>query len=432
MSWARSARRVASVGFGRAAGDPVADLVQPAQADAARDGLAAGRVRREPGQEAGEVDHAGPLVGDHDGSGADVGAGRAQGVELVGGVEEVCGEQAAGGAAHEHRLERPRAGAAGEVHELPQRGAQGDLGDARARGTPELDEDGAGAGRRAGRPEHVAPVGHDPGDRGQGLDVVDDRGPLEQAPLRGVRRTLVRLAAPALQGLDEDGLLAQHVGALHRPHGDGHAMAGARGVVAQEARLLGGEDGALEPGHERRIVPPDGEDGLGGADGEGGDGGALDDAPWVCRQEGGVGPDRGVGAVAVRDDVALVRGLRGGGSPLLAGVEARATPATEPGRGDRGDRPRGAQVAHGQAQAPEGALADRGVEVEGIGLDGGGAAEEDRRPPPGRRQEGVHQPAPPPKPRDASSAERYAVSTTRWPSPAAGASTAGGSKRRCA
>ena len=58
------------------------------------------------------------------------------------------------------------------------------------------------------------------GDGGEGLDVVDDGRHAEQAALRRVRRALLRLAALALEGLEQDGLLAEHVGALDGPDRD--------------------------------------------------------------------------------------------------------------------------------------------------------------------------------------------------------------------
>ena len=106
-------------------------------------------------EQPGEVHDAGPLVGDDDRAGADVGARLEQGVVLVRGVRGASGgQEAAGGTAHEDRLERPAARPARESHELAERRAQRDLGDARALGAAELDEDRAGAapgpGRRVG------------------------------------------------------------------------------------------------------------------------------------------------------------------------------------------------------------------------------------------------------------------------------------------
>ena len=67
-----------------------------------------------------------------------------------------------------------------------------------------------------GRREGGRAVAQDPAQCRQGLDVVDDGRHAVQAALRRVRWTLFGLAALALEGLEQDGLLAQHVGALDR------------------------------------------------------------------------------------------------------------------------------------------------------------------------------------------------------------------------
>src|SRR5439155_26939905 len=115
-----------------AGGDPVADLADAAQADAARDRLATGLVSTEPGQEAGEVDHAGSLVGRDDRAGADVGANRAEGLELVGGVGQLLRQDPARRAADEDRLPAVGPGLAGPGDDLAKRRPDRDLGDAGA------------------------------------------------------------------------------------------------------------------------------------------------------------------------------------------------------------------------------------------------------------------------------------------------------------
>ena len=139
-----------------------------------------------------------------------------------------------------------------------------------------------------------------------------------------VRRPLLGLAALALERLEQDRLLAQHVRALHGPDGHLDPVARAEDVLAQEARLLRPEDRALEQRDERRVLGADGDDRLGRADGERGDREALDEAPRVGGDERRVGAHRRVRAVAVGHDVALGRRLVRGGAPLLAGREAAA------------------------------------------------------------------------------------------------------------
>ena len=97
-------------------------------------------------------------------------------------------------------------------------------------GVPERDLGDAVAGRRRGpgrgpcrgvrgadRGERLGAVAEDPRHGRQGLDVVDDRRHAEQAALGGMRRPLLGLAALALEGLEQDRLLAEHVGALDGP-----------------------------------------------------------------------------------------------------------------------------------------------------------------------------------------------------------------------
>jgi hypothetical protein len=60
-------------------------------------------------------------------------------------------------------------------------------------------------------------------------------------------RPLLGLAALALEGLQQDGLLAQHVGALDGPDGDRDAAPGAQHGRPDEPGVLGRADRALEP-----------------------------------------------------------------------------------------------------------------------------------------------------------------------------------------
>src|SRR5439155_14981388 len=59
----------------------------------------------------------------------------------------------------------------------------------------------------------LAALEDDAGDPGQGLDVVDDRGPVEQAVGGGERRLVARLAATVLHRLQQRRLLALDVAA---------------------------------------------------------------------------------------------------------------------------------------------------------------------------------------------------------------------------
>ena len=156
---------------------------------------------------------------------------------------------------------------------------------------------------RADRGEGLGAVGEDPRDGGEGLDVLDDRRAAEQAARRGLRRALLGLAALALEGLEQDGLLAEHVGALDGP--DRRARSSwpePRTSSPAKPRLVQPLDRRLERPDRVGRLGPDGDDRLVGADREGGDQRALEDAVRVPLEERPVGLRRRVGAVAVRDD----------------------------------------------------------------------------------------------------------------------------------
>gem|GEM_PF-3898362 len=66
---------------------------------------------------------------------------------------------------------------------------------------------------------------------------MDDRRHPVEAALGRVGRALLGLAALALEGVQQDGLLAQVVGALDEPDGDRDVVSGAEHVDADEARV---------------------------------------------------------------------------------------------------------------------------------------------------------------------------------------------------
>ena len=225
------------VGRARQAGrDPVADLADPARPDAARDRLAARLVGAEAGQESGEVDDAGALVRGDDRARADVGA-RPRGARRT---RTACRAGSAGSRPPDGPPTRTALRfATGRRPARRCRGAASRAGPRRRRRRPVR---GPGRGSCPGCAfEPIAanasgPVDEDPRDGGEGLDVLDDRRPVEQAALRRVRRPLLGLAALALERLQEDRLLAEHVGALDRPDGDRDAPPGAEHGRADEAR----------------------------------------------------------------------------------------------------------------------------------------------------------------------------------------------------
>ena len=199
-----------------------------------------------------------------------------------------------------------------------------------------------------------------------------------------MRRALLGLAALALERLEQDRLLAEHVGALDRPDRDHDVVPGAEDVEADEAGFLGRADGRLEPADGLGRVGPDRDDDLARADREGGDRRALEDGERVVLEQEPVGAGRRVRAVAVDHDVAArrvrspaaVRHLSAAGnpapprprSPELAIVAIVAVP------------PRSRMTRRSASNAPSRVAASRSV-----GSGRGGAGEED----PSARSSGV-------------------------------------------
>ena len=151
-----------------------------------------------------------------------------------------------------------------------------------------------------------------------------------------MRRALLGLAALALEGLEQDGLLAEHVGALDGPDLDREVVAGAEDVRPMKPASVGGPDGrrradAMTSLSSARTAM----NASLRADGVGRDGEALDHRVRVELHQRAVRVRRGVGAVAVRDGIAARRVDGRRGPPLVTGREAGPAAAAQPARGDR-------------------------------------------------------------------------------------------------
>ena len=203
-----------------------------------------------------------------------------------------------------------------------------------------------------------------------------------------MRRALLGLAALALERLEQDGLLAEHVGALDRPDADDDVVPGAEDVVADEAGLLGGPDGRLQAPDRLGRIGANRDDHLARPDREGGDRRALDDRERVALEQEPVGAGRRVGAVAVDHDIAARCLGRGGGPPLDRSREPGAAPAAQARARDRRDRRGPAEVADDAAEAVERPGPDGGVEVERVGRRR--TSEQDGRPRRGRLEQVDH------------------------------------------
>ena len=255
-----------------------------------------------------------------------------------------------------------------------------------------------------------------------------------------MRRPLLGLAALALERLEQDRLLAQHVRALDRPDREPQVVARAEDVGAEEARLGRRADRPPTAAAMTSVSSAaDGDERLARADGERGDREALDDGVRVAEPAASgrcATPGRPRSRWRRRSDVGL--GARGG-PPLVAGREAGAAAARAGRRraivGDRGRSRRGRGWPW--RSAVERAGGDGGVEVGRVG--GVGAGQQDARPVGRGREQVGHGQAPAGAPWRPPPLERRAEGATyeRLRRPVLGDrgglfARAGGSKRRCA
>src|SRR5439155_11079939 len=173
----------------------------------------------------------------------------------------------------------------------------------------------------ADRAEPVGAPEHDVRHAGEGLDVVDDGGTAEQAVRGGKGRLDARVAALALERLDEPGLLAADVGARAAVHPHVEVEPRAEDVAAEEAPAarLGdrgletlGAEGELAADVDIRGVAPDGV---------GRDDDALEQLVRVLLDDHAILERTGLALVGVDRQVDGLRRLLREKAPLEAGRE---------------------------------------------------------------------------------------------------------------
>ena len=129
---------------------------------------------------------------------------------------------------------------------------------------------------------------------------------LEQALDRREGRTGPGLAAVALDGGHQRGLLAADESAGAQTEVDIEVKAGAEDVLAQQSVFPGLLDGDLETVNGDGVLGPDVDVALVGADGVAGDGHSLQHHVGVAFQNGTVHERAGVALVGVAADILLV------------------------------------------------------------------------------------------------------------------------------
>ena len=197
------------------------------------------------------------------------------------------------------------------------------------------------------------PLTHDPGHGGEGLDVVDDGRQAPQAARRRVRRALLGLAPLALEGLEEDRLLAQQVGALDartvtsrcrpvpmtsaptKPAAAAALIAVSRTLRVAVASARMAMIASSAPMAKAAMARP------------------SMTAKGLRSRSDLVGLARGIRPVAVGDDDSRRGRGRRGGPPFLGGRVAGPAAAAQAGGGDGRDRARRPEVPDGRPEAGE-------------------------------------------------------------------------------
>ena len=318
--------------------DAIDDPVHPAHAVAARRALAARLVVVEADQHLEQAHHARPLGDDHHPAGAQARAGRDEaGVverqrrDLGGGQH--LGRDAAGDDALE--LLAAEHAAAVLVQELRERVAVLDLVDAGPLHVArDRDQLRSRALRRADAVEGRGAVADDAGDVGQGLDVVDDGRPLVQAAHRQARRTVARVALPALERCQQPGSLAADVRARAAVDDDvaGELVAG--DPLAEPAGGIGFLDRAGDAPVRQVELAADVDEGVAYLQRPGGDQHRLEQQVRRVLEDPAVLEGAGLALVGVGAQVVRQVVVEVDHAPLAPRRKGGAAVAQDPGSGD--------------------------------------------------------------------------------------------------
>ena len=180
------------------------------------------------------------------------------------------------------------------------------------------------------------------------------RGLAEEALLDREGRLVARLAAQALDRVEEGRLLAADVGAGAAADLDVEGEALAQDVGPEQARGARRGDGASSALGRQRVLAPDVDVAALAAGGVGRDGHRLDEGEGVLLHEDTVLEGPGLGLVGVADEVVRARRLLATASHLRPAGKGGAAAALEL----RGERPRGSRPRV-RARRPAGAPRSR-------------------------------------------------------------------------
>src|SRR5271166_5439147 len=235
---------------------PLVDLVQPEGALSARRALPARLVFVELGPPSHRAHHTGGFVEDLQRLGAQHRADSTHSLVVQRHIEVLVGEQRCRRTTGRPELEPvPGAHPAGVVEQLTQRDTQRSL---------VLTRPGDVSGQRIQRearrflgahgPEPIDAVENDRRDTGDRFDVVDHSGAAVEPGYRRERRPEPRLATPALQRIEQRGLLAADVGARAGVYHQLQVEAGSGDIAAQETGGIGLGHRVLQTAQHRQYL----------------------------------------------------------------------------------------------------------------------------------------------------------------------------------
>jgi len=182
---------------------------------------------------------------------------------------------------------------------------------------------------KAGEPARAAP--HDRRNHCDALDIVHRRRAAIETGPRRERRFQPRLALLALEALDHRGFLAADIGAGAAMDEDVEIIAGFRGILADQPRVIGFLDGGLHDLGFHDIFAADIDIGGARAHRETGDQGALNQLVRIVAQDFAVLAAARLGFVGIdhqkaraRIALTVLRRLLGHERPFETGRETRA------------------------------------------------------------------------------------------------------------
>ena len=319
----------------RLAGDNLFEyLLHSSRADTAGGALSAGLVNGKVKEELGYIDHAVAVVHDDKSARTHHAADGGEVVVVYLGVHEARGDASAGGSAGLSRLELSAVGdaAADVLDNFAQGRAHGDLNEAGVLDVAaECKDLGALGALSAHGGEALRAVQDYLRDVCKCLNVVLGSGLSEKTLFRRERRSRTGLAAVALDGGHERGLLAADECACTESYMKVEVEAAVEDVLAEQSELTRFVYCYLKSLDRYRVLRADIDIALGRAGGVAAYRHSFNDAVRVALEHGAIHECARVALVGVADDIFLIRLILAGEAPFQTRRESAAASAAQTG-----------------------------------------------------------------------------------------------------